>query len=239
MTQLLLSAAAVTAFVLWLSPEARTAVRVRLPRLITYGGLGLVALLIVTGRLHWVLGFILGAALLGRRLLGKLNDLAGGGRNRWMNGYSQVQATNLAVTIDLRSGRIDGTVLGGRLQGRRLSRLALTELLALRDGWLTFDRAAAALLTAYLDQAHAGWRARGVGQDDENADHSFGSGRVSSEAQACAILGLAEGADRKQIVAAHRRLMQRLHPDRGGSGYLAACINEAKAHLLRSRRQGV
>ena len=239
MAQLFLSTAVVAAFVLWLSPEARAAVRVRLPRLITYGGLGLVALLIATGRLHWVLGCILGAALLGRRLPAKLHDLAGGGRSRWVNGYSRVQATNLAVTIDLRSGRIDGTVLGGRLQGRRLSRLALAELLALRNGWLTADREAAALLTAYLDQAHAGWRARGAGQDEENAGHSLGSGRVSSEAQAYAILGLAAGADRKQIVAAHRRLMQRLHPDRGGSGYLAACINEAKAHLLRSRRQRV
>lgn len=235
MAQLLLVTAVVTAFFLWLSPEARAVMRRRLPRLLSYLGLGLLALLVATGRLHWMLGLILGAALLGRRLPAKLHGLARAGRNHRTE-YSHLQTSNLAITINLRSGCIDGTVLGGHLQGRRLSRLALAELLDLRNSYLAIDGEAAALLTAYLEQAHAGWRARRAGQRDEKASLGLDGDRPLSEAQAYAVLGLATGADQEQIVAAHRRLMQRLHPDRGGSAYLAVRINEAKARLLRGRR---
>lgn len=56
-------------------------------------------------------------------------------------------------------------------------------------------------------------------------------------AQALAILGLGDDASEEDIVAAHRSLMQKFHPDRGGNDYLASQLNAAKDLLLKQGRQ--
>ncbi|NVZ09190.1 molecular chaperone DnaJ [Allochromatium humboldtianum] len=77
----------------------------------------------------------------------------------------------------------------------------------------------------------------GVGAGAGSANGGAGQGTppnsgALSEDEARAILGVDAKADAEAIRAAHRRLMQRLHPDRGGSDYLAARINAAKRRLL-------
>ena len=54
------------------------------------------------------------------------------------------------------------------------------------------------------------------------------------EARALQVLGLSAGATRDDILNAYRRLMQKLHPDRGGTDYLAATLNQAKEILLNA-----
>ena len=54
-----------------------------------------------------------------------------------------------------------------------------------------------------------------------------------SEAEACAVLGVALGADKAAINAAWRRLMTRAHPDQGGTEGLASRLNAARDRLLR------
>ncbi len=54
-----------------------------------------------------------------------------------------------------------------------------------------------------------------------------------SLAEAYLILGLSTGARRDDVLAAYRNLMKRLHPDQGGTSYLASRVIEAKDLLLK------
>ncbi len=143
---------------------------------------------------------------------------------------SIVRSAALEMQLDLETGEMSGVVLAGPQTGKPLSRFGKEELLALRRD-LASDRDSLELLEAYLDRRFAGWR------DDEDAATldgergAPGSGPVS-EQEAYQILGLEAGASAADIRKAHRRLMQRVHPDVGGSAFLAQRINEAKDILL-------
>lgn len=151
-------------------------------------------------------------------------------------GRSSTVATDwLAMTLDHDSGAMEGQVRAGRFSGRRLSDLGLSSLLELLEDCRAADPDAVALLEAYLDRTHgAAWRAS-PGGDDTAAGHGSAAGARTggmTRQEAYEILGLAVGASPLAVKEAHRRLMQNLHPDRGGSTYLAAKINQAKDLLL-------
>jgi DnaJ family protein C protein 19 len=72
---------------------------------------------------------------------------------------------------------------------------------------------------------------RGPGSKSDGTSQKPGNEKMS-KAQAYEVLGLKPDASRDEILQAHRRMIQRVHPDRGGSDYLASKINQAKDTLL-------
>jgi hypothetical protein len=135
---------------------------------------------------------------------------------------SGVETATLAMRLDLASGAMSGRVLRGAFEGRELAELSRADLVALMADCAANDPESVALLEAWLDRTDPEWR-------EEPAPTAAGP---MTRAEALAVLGLAEGASEADIRAAHRRLMQSAHPDRGGSDWLAARINEARAVLL-------
>ena len=111
-----------------------------------------------------------------------------------------------------------------------MSSLSESELFELLGEIRASDPEGAALLEAYLDIRLPSWRER----EDEGPprEEPRGSGGRMSKEEAYAMLGLDPGASEDQIRSAHRKLMLKLHPDQGGSNYLAARVNEAKDVLL-------
>ncbi len=145
---------------------------------------------------------------------------------------SRVRSATIEMELDLGTGAMQGTVLAGPQQGRRLDAMSPAECEALYQACRASDPEGAQLLEAYLDRRFPGWREAGEGDADarrRRARHANGM----SEEEAYQVLGLARGAARDEVVRAHRALMKRFHPDQGGSTDLAARVNEAKEVLTR------
>ncbi len=148
---------------------------------------------------------------------------------------SRVRSAMIEMELDHDSGTMDGTVLAGALAGRRLESLDETALMTLYEGCRRQDPDGVRLLEAYLDRRFAGWRQNAHADTDPGPRAQARSGAMT-EQEAYQILGLEPGAGADDIRRAHRALMKKLHPDQGGSTYLAARVNEAKEILLSQHR---
>jgi len=143
---------------------------------------------------------------------------------------STITTRFLFMELNHATGAMTGQVLEGYLVGRFLRDLLLQDLLVL---WreCQVDAQSVAVLEAYLDRhAEVDWRER-LRDADRMADPNKVSGTVD-RAEAYQILGLQPGASREDIQSAYRRLIQRVHPDHGGSSYLATRLNQARDVLL-------
>jgi hypothetical protein len=145
---------------------------------------------------------------------------------------SRIETERLEMELDHDSGHMEGTCLSGRFSGRQLSTLSDREAMELLAELHQDGAPEAAVMEAYLDWRLPGWR----GQDEDSTERAktrrrARSDRMSTE-EAYAVLGVGPGASDDDIRQAHRRLMMKMHPDQGGSTYLAARINEAKEVLL-------
>ena len=201
----------------------------------TGGGLGALAvagLLGARGRLDIAIPL----GLTGLGLLGWLPwSIPGlGARMRKSAGQvSRVRSAFVEMELEHDTGTMRGRILAGRHEGAALDALDVATL----AGFLPdIDEESRSLLMAYLDRREPLWR------ENAQADATAGSSRRGwstgkmTEEEAYQILGVQPGASARDIGLAHRSLMKKLHPDQGGSTYLAARVNEAKDVLLRRHR---
>ena len=146
---------------------------------------------------------------------------------------SRVSTAFIEMELDHDSGTMHGRVLAGRHAGAALDALDRTALL---DLFAEIDSDSRDLLAAYLDRRDPGWREHAQGDAAAGGGRSPPQGGKMTEEEAYQILGIQPGASAQDITRAHHSLMKKLHPDQGGSTYLAARVNEAKAVLLRRHR---
>jgi hypothetical protein len=133
------------------------------------------------------------------------------------------------------------TLTLGRYAGRTLDSLNKPDFIPMLNELARLDPSALPIIEKYLDGRFPGWR-----EDMQANPNRWGLGggngggndrRVSmSEDEAYEVLGLAPGAGAEAIRDAHRALIKKLHPDQGGSTYLAARVNDAKAVLMKRHR---
>lgn len=230
MRTFLIASAAVAAvgFLLWWF--LRTSPAVMAPRIRQVaGGAVLVAAVLVTLRGGIQLAAPL--AMLGLWLLASGGGGLFGPAGRSSAQTSLVVTDHLEMRLDHETGRISGRVLKGIFQGRAIESLKAEELALLWQDCRIADPQSAQIIETYLDQMQPSWR-----EDVKRGEERFSGGpggRMGID-EAYEILGIAPGASREDIRRAHRELMLRLHPDRGGSTYLSAKINEAKDVLLEA-----
>ncbi len=183
--------------------------------------------LVVSGRWSWAL-YLPFLALPWIRRFRLLRRQAHNMRGPSRGQHTEVKTRFLGMWLDHDSGEMNGEVLEGSFAGRRLDQLSLESLIMLFREIMDQDEESARVLAAYLERVHPGWR-------EEAPEGAAGVGRADgpmTREEAYRILGLEPGAGPAEVKEAHRRLMSQVHPDHGGSTYLAAKINEAKDLLL-------
>jgi hypothetical protein len=216
-----------------LNAFAKANPKVLAPILKTVGGVGALGVAgILAARGQVFLAIPIGAAGLG--LLGWLPfDLLD--RTQKSQGQvSRVRSAFLEMELDHDSGAMGGRILAGKHEGVMLDALDVKTLTSFLP---EIDEESRALLMAYLDRRQPSWRddVEGDPAAGESRPASWSSGKMTEE-EAYQILGVKPGASAEDIGRAHRALMKKLHPDQGGSTYLAARVNEAKDVLLRRHR---
>ena len=221
---------------------------IKILKWLLFGIIGAVALFFVfSGRLGWAI-FALPALLpwlmrarAAHRMFKTFSRMTSGWGGGPTGQSSDVETRFLRMGLDHDSGRMSGEVIEGDYAGRTLAEMTLEELVDLLQTCWVEDQPSTQVLEAYLDREHPDWHDRVQGESPGGAGEGAGGagsrnanrgqGAMTRE-EALEILGLDHGAGEKEIKDAHHRLISNMHPDHGGSTYLAAQINQAKDVLL-------
>ncbi|KFC64506.1 Heat shock protein DnaJ domain protein [Devosia sp. LC5] len=194
------------------------------------GGLGILIALGLLFARRFDIALFIGAAAFAVLRTGRLGPISFEGPVGEASHISKVQSYSFVMELDHDTGAVSGRVLNGQFAGMDLmdlgemdTRLLLAEV--------ENDPDSISLLESWLDANRSGWREHFADQDgSENPDTGT---RGDPVAEAYEVLGLKPGASRTEIRTAHRKLMKAMHPDHGGSSYLAAKINQARDLLLK------
>jgi hypothetical protein len=197
----------------------------------------LLGVMAITGRMHWIGVLVAGLAASLRGLIPVLIRLLPLLQQQFQRHSftsktqqeqeSEVNTAILSMRLDHETGELSGEVLSGPFSGKQLNTLTLTQCQQLLNYCEQEDQASVDLLNSYLEQRFGEPYASA---DQEDTKHS--SSIEMNTREALDVLGLEEGATREEIMSAHKKLIQKMHPDRGGSTYLASKINQAKDILL-------
>lgn len=193
-----------------------------LVKLLMLGFFAVVLLGVISGRMHW-LGAVLAGLLpllrFGSTTLIRLIPF-------WLRrtgGIASFKTEHLDVKVHIQQAQVTGHVIKGEFEGRAVEELTDDELKQLEAAYKDRDMKSHYIICMI--------RKRGQrGRHEQAAPPPFSQ---PERDEALLILGLKGRPDRDTIIAAHRRLIQKLHPDRGGSDFLAARVNQAKDILLR------
>ena len=142
---------------------------------------------------------------------------------------SDVETRFVKMTLDHDSGEMKGTITEGDHSGADIEDLTNQQLIKLLNTCILEDRDSARILEAYLDRNRPDWHDYIDGSDTSSQRANTTSMNRSLALQ---ILGLSKGATDNEIKGAHRKLISGMHPDHGGSDFIAAQINQAKDFLL-------
>ncbi len=195
-----------------------------------YIGGGILLLALITGRLNPLIALIAAAIPTLQRLstAKQLFDRFRSTAGPQQGGTSRITTAMVEMQLDHDSGEMTGKVLKGKHTGASLADLEQPQLMELMHECQATDAQSAAVLAAYLDRRFGGDRRGGEKPGQATVPNSG----PMSESEARDILGVSPQATRDDIVHAHKKLIQKLHPDRGGSNYLALKVNQARDYLL-------
>jgi len=244
---LIISAVAILLYLLvgWFRRTPSLQIITSIRKNILWGVGAVLIVLVVTGRMHWLYGVIAGLIPVAQRLftawrtISYFQRFSRGGQNKNTASPGQtssIQTPYLNMSLDHDNGEMSGIVLQGKYKDTKLTELSLNQLIELISECQTSnDTDSVAVLETYLDRYHnnedtGDWRDQY--QHTSNNTQSHNNSTMTTK-EAYQILGIQQSADKKEIKEAHRRLMQKFHPDRGGSTYLSAKINQAKDLLSK------
>jgi hypothetical protein len=205
---------------------------------IVIGCLVVISLLaVVTGRMHWLGAVLAGTLAMLRQYLPLVIRYFPMITQLYRNFSPRSQAQDrstvstkyIEMMLDHESGKLSGKVIAGEFQNKLLDDLDQTQLSKLFDFCISNDIDSARLLENYLVDR--------FGENPSNSTNSNNSDIASSTdemslSEALQILGLEDNPDNDEINKSYRKIMQQLHPDRGGNQYFSVKANQARKVLL-------